>query len=193
MVLQGNGYYISGKKFTDEFLIKRDWYKDEENEEIFGPDPNSAYVGNPYIASGYNCGFGCYSNAVAKSINNFFAENDIVSQQAISLKDKSLSFLIENYVSKDIPVLIWATMDMKPSKLTMSWTVNYADENSPYNVGDKYTWIAGEHCLVLVGYDYYRYYFNDPYKDHGIIGYDRKVVEQRYKELGNMAVVILDK
>ena len=69
----------------------------------------------------------------------------------------------------------------------------YADENSPYNVGDKYTWIAGEHCLVLVGYDYYRYYFNDPYKDHGIIGYDRKVVEQRYKELGNMAVVILDK
>lgn len=193
MLLQRYGYYVSKKTFVNEFLIKKDWFVDEQTDEIFGPDPNSAYVGNPYIASGNNCGFGCYSNAIAKSINLYFDKNEIVSQQAIALKDKSLSYLVKNYISKDIPVLIWATMDMKPSKLTMSWTINFADEDSNYNVSDKYTWIAHEHCLVLVGYDYYRYYFNDPYKDHGIIGYDKEIVEKRFSELGNMSVVILNK
>ena len=191
MLLQKLGYQISGKSFTDDFLIKKDW--SQKDGVFFGPDPNSAYPGNPYIASGENCGFGCYSNALAKSINNFFEQNNIVSQQAISINRKSINYLINNYVSKNIPVLIWATMDMKPSKLTMSWLVDYADEDSQYNIGDEYTWRAGEHCLVLIGYDYYNYYFNDPYKSHGIIGYDKKVVEKRYRELGNMAVVILEK
>lgn len=192
MLLQSYAHYVSKHTFTNDYLIKKDWYENMESNEIFGPDPNSAYVGNPYIESGDNCGFGCYSNAIAKSINNFFDANKINNQRAIAINGLQLSSLIENYILNDIPILIWATMDMKPSKLTMSWTVNYADENSPYKIGDKYTWIGREHCLVLVGFDYYRYYFNDPYKAHGIIGYDRNIVEKRFNELGKMALIILN-
>jgi uncharacterized protein YvpB len=53
--------------------------------------------------------------------------------------------------------------------------------------------MKGEHCLVLVGYDDNNYYFNDPYKNHGVIPYEKKLVNQRFLELGKQSVVILEK
>ena len=66
-------------------------------------------------------------------------------------------------------------------------------QNSKLKIGDTYTWISGEHCLVLVGYDKDKYYFNDPYKNHGLIGYQKSLVEKRFEELGKQSLVILEK
>ena len=45
---------------------------------------------------------------------------------------------------------------------------------------------------MLVGYDDNLYYFNDPYDSNGIIGYDKELVEKRYRALGSQAVAVTD-
>ncbi len=187
MLLQHHGYDVTAKEFTDEFLIKKDWTV-ESDGKIHAADPSSAYPGSPYIPSGYNCGFGCYAPALAKSLNIFLKAQN---HKAVLTTGSSLTSIIDNYIKRDIPVLIWATMDMKPSRPGNKWLINYIDENSKYKVGDTFTWIAGEHCLVLVGYDENNYYFNDPYKNHGLIAYNKATVESRFNELGCQALVIL--
>lgn len=82
---------------------------------------------------------------------------------------------------------------MSQSSPGRTWIIDYVDENSPYRIGDKYTWQRNEHCLVLVGYDDDNYYFNDPYKNHGLIAYNKALVEQRFLEMGKQSVVVINK
>lgn len=188
MILKYLGYEISGKNFADEYLIKKNWHIAEDGK-MYGPDPNAAFPGNPYVSSGINCGFGCYAPSTAKSINKVLDEN---KHKTKITTGSSLPELQKNYIDNDIPVLIWATMDMKPSRKTCTWIIDYTDENSSLKHGDEFTWIAGEHCLVLVGYDDTNYYFNDPYKNHGLIGYDKSLVEKRFEELGKQSLVVIE-
>ncbi len=189
MLLQYYKYDISEKDFTDNYLIKRDWYEDIDGK-VYGPDPAAAYPGSPYIEHGENCGYGSYAPSTAKSINKIL---DPIKHEAKVTTGMNLPDLVVNYIDKGIPVLIWATMDMKATQTGDSWIINYVDENSVYKLGDRFTWPAGEHCLVLVGYDDNSYYFNDPYKNHGLITYSKTLVNQRFNELGKQSVVILKK
>ena len=186
MVLQFYGCDITWKEFTDSYLIKKPWRVDE-NGKRFGPDPFAAYPGDPYKDSGPNSGYGCYAPCLAKSMNKVLPQEKFVATVTSGLK---LIDLVQNYVDANEPVIIWATMDMRPSLLTSSWEIDYVDENSPYKLGDKFTWNGREHCLVLVGYDETRYFFNDPYKNHGLIAYDRALVEARFREQGSQSVVV---
>ncbi|MBR0184243.1 MAG: C39 family peptidase [Clostridia bacterium] len=188
MLLQYYGYEISEKDFTDKYLIKKDWFV--KSGHMHGPDPHATYAGNPYESSGKNFGFGIFAPGTAKSIDKVV---DTKKHKTKITTGMNLIDLIKNYIDKDIPVLIWATMDMKETSPGRSWIINYVDENSPYKIGDIFTWMKGEHCLVLVGYDDNNYYFNDPYKNHGVIPYEKKLVNQRFLELGKQSVVILEK
>lgn len=76
--------------------------------------------------------------------------------------------------------MIWATMGMKESKQGRKWRLKN---------GSEFTWIAGEHCLVLVGYGEDYYYFNDP-QSGSTVAYQKALSEKRFKELGNQAVYI---
>lgn len=189
MVLQFYGYSISEKDFTDNYLIKRDWYIDKKGV-WHGPDPNAAYPGDPYKDFGVNCGFGIFAPGLAKSMNKVLnlSRHEVVVKTGIGLSD-----LVKNYIDNGTPVLVWATMDMKQSSPGRSWIIDYVDENSPYKIGDNFTWTRSEHCLVLVGYDDDNYYFNDPYKNHGLIAYNKSLVEQRFLEMGKQSVVIAEK
>jgi uncharacterized protein YvpB len=189
MLLQYYGYKISAKEFTDNYLIKKDWFLGSD-EKPYGPDPYAAYTGNPYQSGGLHCGFGIFAPGTAKSIDKVL---DAKRHQTKIITGMNLIDLIKNYIDKNIPVLIWATMDMKKSSYGYSWIINYVDENSPYKIGDIFTWVKGEHCLVLVGYDDNNYYFNDPYKNHGLITYEKELVNLRFLELGKQSVVILEK
>ncbi len=189
MVLQLLGYAISAKDFTDKYLERRDWYIDADGV-WHGPDPNAAFPGDPYKDSGVNCGFGIFANGLAKSMNKIL---NPLKHKAIVKTGLSLVDLIENYIDKDIPVLVWATMGMSQSSPGRTWIIDYVDENSPYKIGDKYTWMRSEHCLVLVGHDDENYYFNDPYKNHGLIAYNKALVEQRFLEMGKQSVVVINK
>ncbi len=189
MLLQFYGYKINEKDFTDNYLIRKNWCI-EKKGRAYGPDPNSAYCGNPYICTGANCGFGIFAPATAKSIDKIL---DSSKHSSKVITGMSIENIVKDYISKGVPVLIWATMNMKASSCGYSWIINYVDENSKYKIGDKFTWIRGEHCLVLVGYDENSYYFNDPYKNHGVVSYEKDLVNQRYSELGSQAIVILNK
>jgi len=189
MLLQYYGYEINEQEFTDKYLIKKDWFVGSDNKP-YGPDPYAAYPGDPYKSSGENCGFGSFAPSTAKSIDKVL---DAERHQTKVTTGMNLIDLIKNYVDKNIPVLIWATMDMKETSPGYSWIINYVDENSPYKIGDIFTWMKGEHCLVLVGYDDNNYYFNDPYKNYGLIAYEKNLVKQRFLELGQQSVVILEK
>lgn len=42
--------------------------------------------------------------------------------------------------------------------------------------------------MLLVGYDEKEYYFNDPYDNNGVIGYERELVEKRHAAQHSMAI-----
>ena len=42
--------------------------------------------------------------------------------------------------------------------------------------------------MLLVGYDEKKYYFNDPYDNNGVIGYERELVEKRHVAQRSMAI-----
>lgn len=67
MLLNHFGYKVSEKEFTDRYLLRKNWYIGKDGR-AYGPDPSSAYPGNPYKSGGVNCGFGSFAPSTAKSI-----------------------------------------------------------------------------------------------------------------------------
>lgn len=165
---------VSISSFIEEYLPTEPFYF--ENGMLCGPDPHLAFAGDPYDCSS----LGCYAEVITKSLNLVLEERD-TGKQAKTLKNVPLSELEETYLSCDIPVAIWVTMEMKAS----TDGTTYLLEN-----GNSFTWISGEHCMVLTGYDESRYYLLDPLADGTLVSYPKSLVEMRYQELGMQAVVI---
>lgn len=170
MVLRYYGENVTSQQFASEWLgCSENFYK--SNNELYGPDPNEVFAGNPFSENSY----GCFASVIVKAINANSAEC-----KAQKITDKSLSRLCDEYINNNKPVLIWATMGMKESKSGKSWYLPN---------GERFTWTAGEHCLVLVGYSDEYYFLNDP-QSGSTVAYQKSIVEQRFKELGSQAVYI---
>ena len=115
---------------------------------------------------------------------------DVKSQQkAYVIEDMTLDQLCDEYIDKDIPVMIWATTDMQEPIRWEAWEVDYVDENAKYKEGDIFIWMIHEHCLVLCGYDGEYYYFSDSVAGD-ISHFERKISETRYEQLGMQAIVV---
>lgn len=171
MVLQYYGSDMSAEDFAADWLsCSNDFYT--VNGRAYGPDPDQAFAGNPFSKYAYGCFAHPIVNAINQNSTDFHAEK---------LEEMTLSEICETYIAKDMPVLIWATMGMKASAQGKSW---YLPD------GTEFTWISGEHCLVLVGYSDENYYLNDP-QTGSIAAYERSLVERRFAELGGQAVLIL--
>ena len=84
------------------------------------------------------------------------------------------------YIDNGIPVLVWVTIAMVPTFERMKWETE--DKGT-------FTWLANEHCMLMVGYDENYYYMNDCYKGK-CIAYPKEKTEKRYAEFGCQAVVI---
>lgn len=183
MLLNFYGYKISETTFADKYLVKKPF--DYSNGSYTGPDPNCAFVGTPYSSNSY----GAYAPIMAKCMNKYLSDK---SYKAVNINGKSLEYLSGKYVAQGQPIMVWATINMSPSFKTTTWRVNYTDENAKYKLGSYYTWLAGEHCLLLTGYDKDYYYFNDPWTN-ARTRYSKSVVNSRYNELGKQAVVMVKK
>ncbi len=140
-------------------------------------DPNISFGGDPRDTRN---SYGCYSPVIKKALDKCFQSPEISFYKAVELKNVSLQQLCSDYIDKDIPVIMWATIDMKP------W---YNGDHWYYN-GKKIQWIAPEHCLLLVGYDDEHYIFNDPLKSKPFTYYKKAAVEQAYAGLFSQAVII---
>ena len=101
--------------------------------------------------------------------------------RALDLTGSPLSELACTYLRHNIPVVIWATMEMRPVEAGTQWLLPD---------GEVFTWPSGEHCLLLVGETAEGYLLNDPRAGETVC-YDKELVRRRYESLGSQAVALV--
>lgn len=159
-----NYYGINVKKETmaDDYLKKGDgsYYK--------------MFLGNPRDAGS----FGCMAQPIVDAANLYFKKNN-VSMKASNVSGVTFDKILE-YVSQGVPMIVWNTMGMAPAYESQTLTLD----------GREYTWIAPEHCVVVVGYDLdnNEVYVADPMA--GMITRNLKTFEERYNSLKRQAVYV---
>lgn len=181
MLLEYYGFEMDADRFIDDYLPKGSFRFDDKGQ-MYGPDAYSAFLGSPYSEQA----LGCFPPVIEVAMNDYFADKGF---RAVDITGSSMESIINRYIVKNEPVLIWATMWMNEPVVTYEWKVEDAAENSPYKNGDTFEWLANEHCMLLVGYDEDYYYLNDP-----LVGkktkYDKKTFNKRYTQMGRCALVI---
>ena len=181
MCLQILGFDVDEFTIADNYL--HTYYITVDGDGVkHGPDMHSAFAGSAYA------GWGVYAPSMAKSMNEYLQDqhSDLT---AYAYKDIPLEDLIDDYVIKGIPVMVWATTDMDEPYVFDSWVVDYVDENAEAELGDTVDWYMHEHCLVLIGYDEDEYYFAD--STHGTIShFDKELVAERYKQMFSQCIVV---
>lgn len=143
----------------------------------YGGNPQKQFIGSPYDASSY----GCYSGAIMNMLSKYLSGTGYTPLETTGA---ALSQLCTDYINNGIPVLVWASIDMKETYVNESntWVIE--------DTGESFTWRSNEHCLVLVGYDDFNYYFNDPMNGKSYT-YEKKLSEQRHSELGKQSIVLI--
>lgn len=139
----------------------------------YGVHPNEFFIGDPVSVQA----FGCYASPLVRAMNRILDE----SWLTVNVSGSDLDFLVDTYLTDDTPVIIWATINMAEPQEGAGWMLED---------GTAFSWIAGEHCLVLVGEDADFYYFNDPNHAGEVVGYDKASVNERYEALGRQAVIV---
>ncbi len=136
--------------------------------------PYSVYIGDPAAEESY----GCYAPVIVNTANSYMS-NKSIKKICEDVSGSDRTTLLE-YVRNDIPVMIWVTKDLLPSKKGPTWTVD----------GVKYTWMEGEQCMVLIGYNTTKntVIVSDTLK--GIVEYDADVFFARYEEQYQNACII---
>lgn len=188
MLLQYLGYKISVDEFIENYL-EQDTFEQRRGEQ-YGPDPRKMFCGSPYDEES----FGCYSPVIVKALNRFFEESEKWQDLRACLKNhlkyrvvdetgKTAQQLVEQYVKKGMPVIFWACIDMREPIIGPEWKLK--------ETGETFTWISNEHCLLLVGEDETGFYFNDPHGNHGVICYEKELVENRHKAQMLQAVAVI--
>lgn len=172
MLLRHLGYDITVDEFIENDLEMQDFR--EENGEIFGPDPRKYFCGSPYDPDA----FGCYAPVIVNALSKVFAgERKYEAEDETGTSEKEL---LEKYIDRGMPVIFWACIDMREPVTGPQWRLR--------DTGEWFTWISNEHCMLLVGYDDEKYYFNDPHNGNGLIGYARDIVEKRRRAQHMQAV-----
>lgn len=148
----------------------------ETKNGLTGNHPSQTFIGDPHSPDG----FGCYAPVVVSVMNSFLSGS---GKKAVDLTGVGIEDLAREYVAGGTPVVLWATMNMREPKPGKSWVLT--------GTGETFQWVAGEHCLVLVGFNRDCYYFNDPYESNGLISFEKSLVEKRYEALGRQAVAVI--
>lgn len=174
MLLKAYGFEVD----KEEFANALPWCALEESEgRVYACHPQDAFVGSPYSS-----GYGVFSNIVADTIQKFidraggkFWAEDISG----SAKQRIL-----NYLESGIPVCVWVTMDLREVQYKTGWYIKRGD-----NYTDEYfEWPAGEHCMLLVGYEGEKVIVHDPLQ--GKMEYDLDTFFQRYRDMGCQAIIL---
>lgn len=165
MALHHINFNLSVKNFINHYL----------DMQPYPFDPFETFGGDPFSDNGW----GCYAPVIKKALDKALVGLPYYAEE---LSGVSLQKLCTDYIDKNIPVILWATMGMRASK-TITWTYN----------GRRIEWVQPEHCLLLVGYDEKHYIFNDPQKSGPRTYYTKEAVEKAYKAQFSQAVVILRK
>ena len=183
MLLHFFGFGISPTDFADEFVLQRpaSFY----NGRMYGPSMDSAFCGNVYN------GWGINAKGMAKCINNYLVDRKS-KLRATAYTGKSLQYLCNKYVAEGRPVLVWSTSQLTEAYVASRWTVDYTNGDDHKTEEE---WYHGEHCLVLIGYDFpnRRYIYNDSLaldRSVGVSNWAKVRSEDRFETLGSQSIVI---
>lgn len=171
MALRHAGISVSVDEFVDNYL-ECDPYFYRKNGRLYGPDPYKVFAGDP--RSEYSCG--CMAPVIENALLRCVGKKNVVKNTT----GEALSDLCRRYIDQNVPILVWATMEMRPVGEGNTWILPD---------GRKFVWPAGEHCLLLVGYNDKEYVFNDP-RYGTTVAYEKEAVEVAYAALGKQSLVI---
>lgn len=176
MFLQYLGIDISVKQFVEQYLEKEPFV--ERDGKLYGGNPWEVFAGDPAD----HRSMGCYAPVIKKALDKVLKERCPAGEdlETVDLTDVSTEALLRDYIDNDMPVIFWASLDLKETYSGPEWILR--------DSGEHFLWRSNEHCMLLVGYDGEYYYFNDPWHDHGTMGYEKKLVEKRHAEQYRMAV-----
>lgn len=175
MLLNHLGYDISIYDFIDNYLDKEPF--ETRDGVLYGPDPRDVFVGDPYDKEA----MGCYAPVIRRSLEKILGnEFDVIDETGADLPS-----LVEKYIDNDMPLITWATIDLRDIIVGPVWKLTKS--------GEDFTWLSNEHCMLLVGYDEEHYIFNDPWNNNGVISYDKKTVLDRYAKQHSQAVGLIRK
>ena len=177
MLLQYLGYEITVDEWIKQYLEQQEF--ETRAGIVYGGDPRKVFCGNPYREDG----MGCYAPVICKTLDRVFSDKVSVtgsSFQAVDETGTSMTKLRKKYIDRGMPVVFWACINMRKEIPGPEWKL--------LDSGESFCWISNEHCMLLVGYDEKKYYFNDPYDNNGVIGYERALVEKRHVAQHSMAI-----
>lgn len=177
MNLQYLGIDITVDDFIDNYLDMGEVPYHDKDGVYWGSNPWAVFPGDPRDETGW----GCYAPVITNALKKFI---DQKSYEVKELYNVEVSKLCSDYIDKGIPVIFWATIDMKAPYKGSTWKLTDTKES--------FTWIRSMHCVLLVGYDDNYYYFNDPWQKKAC-KYKKAAVEKAYKGMYEQAVVIVDK
>lgn len=164
-VLNFYGYDVSKTTLADKYLKKG---------KGAGTDFRKVFFGDPRSSGG----FGCYAQPIVDAAEKYLTEQNS-DYKVYNYSGKEFEELLKE-VENGVPVIIWGTIDMERPYYTYEWIID----------GEKVSWIAPEHCFVLIGYDFNRNVaiVCDPLK--GVVEYNLITVKKRYNALFSQCVVI---
>lgn len=175
MLLQHMGIDITVDEFINGYLELKDFYTKEGI--LYGANPNDHFCGSPYDSESFGCYAPVIKAALEKVLQSCGKECTVINETG-----KSVEYLIDKYIDKGIPVVMWACINMREPVTGPSWHLES---------GEEFTWVSNEHCMLLVGYDGENYIFNDPYENNGVISYNKEIVKNRHEAQGMQAVAVV--
>ena len=171
MALNWAGANLTVEDFVYGYLPMDELWTDAGGR-LCGPSPSDAFIGDPA-----GQGYGCFAPVLARAMSQAAP----AGYRALDLTGSPLSELTDAYLRHNIPVVIWATMEMRPVEAGTQWLLPD---------GEVFTWPSGEHCLLLVGETAEGYLLNDPRAGETVC-YDKELVRRRYESLGSQAVALV--
>ena len=175
MLLRYLGIRITVNEFVDFFLPQGQMIRKEG--KLIGCDPEKEFAGSPYEKNS----FGCYPGVLIKAMNDCFLQKG-VPYRAEDATGKSTDELLTEGIGKGVPVIYWASEDMKPTHPGYSWVCK--------KDGKIIRWTAGTQCMLLIGSDVNELVFNDPMMPEGAVHYSRMTAVKRHAELDKRAVMV---
>ena len=175
LCLQYAGWDVTPDFFIDYCLPKAGTPR-LESGVWRGPDPRLCYPGDPRTEDGW----GCFAPAVRRGIETCAA---LLGKRADAreLYGKSLDGLFREEIDEGRPVILFATMGMRPPRESRRWLIDGS--------GETYVWKTPMHCLLLIGYDGEDAVFSDP-----LAGprerYSFRDTDVSYRGMGTQAVSV---
>lgn len=139
--------------------------------------PWDAFVGNPRDSHSY----GCYAPVIVNTASSYLSSVGAKNKYKVSnITGYNRDQLFE-ILRGGTPVIIWGAINISKAPYpTTTWHLPRQDV----------TWLANEHCMVLIGYDLNtsKVIVADPLR--GNVEYDMNLFFTRYSQLYSQAVII---